>query len=64
MLLDSYSQDSTAKEQIKNANKKLENNPMHSSRPNFGRAALTSRNTLAGTIQFDAAQGSITLEQC
>ncbi|MHC2565259.1 hypothetical protein [Bradyrhizobium liaoningense] len=50
-------------EQIKNTNKKRENNPMHSSRPNFGRAALTSRNTPVTTISFDPAQGSIVPEQ-
>jgi hypothetical protein len=62
-MLDSCNQDSTHTEQIKNTNKKRENNPMQSSRPNFGRAALTSRNTPVTAISFDPAQGSIVPEQ-
>ncbi|WP_407117437.1 hypothetical protein [Bradyrhizobium sp. LMG 9283] len=50
-------------EQIKNKNKKRENKPMRSSRPNFGRAPLTSRNPAVATISFDPAQGSIAPEQ-
>jgi hypothetical protein len=62
MLLDSWSQDSTQKEQIKNTNKKLKNNPMQSSRPNFERGPLTSRNMPVATIPFDAVRGSIAPE--
>jgi hypothetical protein len=48
-----------AKEQIKNKNKNLKNNPMQSSRPNFVRAALTSRSGRAAAIAFDDVDGSI-----